>query len=419
MRIVLSLPDRRIEPAQAIYRANLNLICAGGGCRLALITRDKSRFSVLIALAALQAGGLSMAQAPNTPAPPKPMPDVLTTTNGEKLIGHLVRAVGGSVTFHSDTLGDVTVDWGKIQQLDTFQPFAVIPKDAKLRGQQDAGLVPQGTVTEKDNTITVTPAAGQATQTVPVANAGYIVDEARFRSIILRQPHFLAGWTGSVTAGLSFLEATQNNRTFFGAVNLVRAVPTENWLPPRNRTIIDFNGSYSLLKQPNTPEVKTDLYHALAERDEYFTKRVYGFGLATFDHNSAQGLDLQQVYGGGIGWTIIDRPNQTFDVKGTVNYERQQFQTSAATQSLVGSTFTEHYNRKLPHGLVFNEQFTVVPAWSNMHAYWMAFNTGVTMALSRRFSFSTGIIDTYLNNPPVGFQTNSFQLTAGVAYSLQ
>ncbi|HEY6341744.1 MAG TPA: DUF481 domain-containing protein [Bryobacteraceae bacterium] len=386
---------------------------------MTLITRGKSRFFVLIALAALGAGGLSMAQAPNTPPAPKPMPDVLTFTNGEKLIGHLVRSVGGSVTFHSDTLGDVTVDWGKIQQLDTFQQFAVIPKGAKLRGQQDAGSVPQGTVSVKDNTVTVTPAPGQGAQTVPVGNTGYIVDEARFRSIILHQPHFLAGWTGAVTAGASFLEATQNNHTFFGAVNLVRAVPTENWLPLRNRTIIDFNGAYSLLMQPHTPQVRTDLYHALAERDEYFTARVYGFGLAAFDHNSAQGLDLQQIYGGGIGWTIIDTANQTFDVKGTVNYQRQQFLASAVTQSLVGSTFTEHYNRKLPHGLVFNEQLSVVPAWSNTHAYWMAFNTSVTMALSRRFSFSTGIIDTYLNNPPPGFQKNSFQLTAGVSYSLQ
>jgi Protein of unknown function, DUF481 len=361
-----------------------------------------------------------MAQAQNAPAPPKPMPDVLTTTNGDRLIGHLVRAVGGSVTFHSDTLGDVTVDWGKIQQLDTFEPFAVIPKDAKLHGQQDAGSVPQGTVTVKDNTVTVTPAPGQGTQTVPVGNTGYIVDEARFRSIILRQPHFLAGWTGAVTAGLSFLEATQDDRTFFGAVNLVRAVPTESWLPLRNRTIIDFNGSYSLLRQPHTPEVTTDLYHAGAERDEYFTPRVYGFGLATFDHNSAQGLDLQQLYGGGIGWTIIDTPKQTFDVKGTVNYTRQAFETSTLpTRSLVGSTFTEHYNRKLPHGTIFNEQYTIVPAWNDMHAYWMVFNASVTMALSRRFGFSTGVIDAYLNGPPPGFQRNSFQLTAGVTYSLQ
>jgi hypothetical protein len=384
---------------------------------LTLIARGRSRFSLLIALAALEA--LSIAQAPNTPAAPKPMPDVLTFTNGEKLIGHLVRSVGASVTFHSDTLGDVTVDWKKIQQLDTFQPFAVIPKDAKLRGQQDAGSVPQGTVSVKDNTVTVTPAPGQGTQTVPVGNTGYIVDEARFRSIILHQPHFFAGWTGSVTAGASFLQATQDNRNIFGSVTLVRAVPTEGWLPPRNRTSIDFSGSYGLLTQPNTPEVKTDLYHAGAERDEYFTPHVYGFGLATFDHNHAQGLDLQQLYGGGIGWTIISGANQTFDVKGTVNYERQQFETSATSHSLAGSTFTEHYNRKLPHGVVFNEQFSVVPAWNDMHAYWMAFNTAVTMALSKRFSFSIGVIDTYLNDPPPGFLKNSFQLTAGVTYSLQ
>ena len=49
--------------------------------------------------------------------PAKPEPDTLILNDGEKLIGHLVRSTGSSVRFRSDVLGELTVDWSKIQEL--------------------------------------------------------------------------------------------------------------------------------------------------------------------------------------------------------------------------------------------------------------------------------------------------------------
>ena len=42
--------------------------------------------------------------------------------------------------------------------------------------------------------------------------------------------------------------------------------------------------------------MKTSIYHADAERDEYFSPAVFAFGQAQYDHNFSQGLDLQQTY---------------------------------------------------------------------------------------------------------------------------
>src|ERR1700680_389852 len=92
-------------------------------------------------------------------------PDVLVFTNGEKLIGHLVRSKGKSITFKSDMAGEVTVDWSKIQELRSGDQFAVIHKDVRLRGQQDAGTVPQGPITMTDQSITVASSAGRPPQT--------------------------------------------------------------------------------------------------------------------------------------------------------------------------------------------------------------------------------------------------------------
>jgi hypothetical protein len=146
---------------------------------------------------------------------------------------------------------------------------------------------------------------------------------------------------------------------------------------------------------------------------------VYGFGIASFDHNFSQGLDLQQTYGGGIGWTAIKSANQTLDLKASMNYQSQHFEAAATDKNLIGSAFTEQYRRKLPLGIQFNEQLTVTPAWNNTNAYSAAGTAGITMPVYKRLSLAVNTTDTFLNDPPPTFKKNSFQFTTGITYSLK
>jgi hypothetical protein len=216
------------------------------------------------------------------------------------------------------------------------------------------------------------------------------------------------------------VQATQQSRTFTGSINLIRAIPTENWLDPRNRTTVDFSASSGYLTQPNTPKLKTEIVHGDAERDEYFRgKDVYGFVQASFDHNYSQGLDLQQNYGGGIGWTVIKQANATLDVKASVNYARQSFQTPANNQNLIGSIFAENFARRLGKGIQFLEGLSVTPSWNNSHAYAATANASINVPVYKRLTFTTGLLDTFLNDPPAGFKKNSFQLSMGLTYSFR
>jgi hypothetical protein len=101
-----------------------------------------------------------------------------------------------------------------------------------------------------------------------------------------------------------------------------------------------------------------------------------------------------------------------------VSYIRQEFETGPS-MNLIGSVFAEHYNRKLPRGVVMDENLSVTPAWNNTSAYSAAFTTLFTMPIYKRLSGSTGVTDTFLNDPPAGFKKNSFQFTLGLTYTLQ
>lgn len=376
------------------------------------------QFIACAALVIACGNALLYSQAPSPAA--KPQPDVLIFSDGEKLIGQLKSAKGDSIVFKSDMAGEITVAWSKVQELRTSRPFAVIGKNAKLRRHADVSQVPQGNVDMTDQKIAVQPAAG-APHTVPVPDAGFVVAQPDFEKAINRRAGFFEDWGGTVTAGTSLVESTQKSETFTGGIALVRTEPTEGWLNPSTRTLFDFSAAYGKVTQPGVPEIeiKTAIYHGDAEEDKYFSPRLFGFGQAAFDHNYSQGLDLQQMYGGGLGWAAYKTAAAELDVKAAVSYIHQSFSASSDNQSLIGSTFAEIYTRKFQHGILLNEQISATPAWNNTSAYFATGSVSLSLPVHKRLGMALTSLDTFLNDPPAGFKKNSFQFTAGLTYALK
>ena len=165
--------------------------------------------------------------------------------------------------------------------------------------------------------------------------------------------------------------------------------------------------------------MKTSIFHADAEQDEYISHRLYYFGGIAFDHNYSQGLDFQQIYGGGLGYTVFSTPLQAFDVKADIHYERQNFFVSSNNTQLVGSIFAENYRRNLPGKIVFTEFGNYIPSWNDPSAYSANVTGALALPLFKRFAASVSATDNYLNNPSTDYQKNSFLFVTGIAYSLK
>ena len=381
------------------------------------------RAASIALLFVLSLGVKSVAHAspPETPKPPAP--DVIVFTNGDRLTGKFLRSVAGSAVFHSDIAGDLTVSWDKVKEIHSASKFVVLEKGYKPGGKALPTHLPEGSLSVKSGQIELTPAPGAAPEVIPLKNVEYVIDQPTFHRALGREPGIFSEWTGNATGGLTDVQATQNTLTFNGGVSLVRAIPIVGWLSPRNRTLVAFQTSYGKITQPDTPTEKTAIYHAGAERDEYFSPKFYALAQVAYDHNFSQSLDLQQIYGGGVGRTILKQPNQTLDVMGTVQYESQSFLGAApgSDQSLIGSTFAANYTRKLRKGMTFNQQLSYIPAWNNLHAYSAGESDTLLLPVYKRLSFSVGTVDSYLNDPAVTVpptKGNSFQFNMGVTYSL-
>ncbi|WP_162536633.1 DUF481 domain-containing protein [Granulicella sp. WH15] len=346
-------------------------------------------------------------------------PDTLVFTNGEQITGDLESADSSGIKFKSPMVGEITVVWANIKSLDTSKSFAVIPKNVKLTRRDAVADVPQGAVAATGKDIVVTAPAGS--KNVPVADTNLLMPTPDFLKAVHSNPGILHGWAGLATGGVSLVRATQNSTTFNGAIGLVRAEPSATWLPPRSRTSLDYNQSYGTVTQPGVDEIKTNIFHADAERDEYFSPRLFAFGNVAFDHNFSQSLDLQQAYGGGIGITLIKSPVQQLDLRADVHYEKQEFfdTTVGQNENLVGSTFAETYVRHLQKGILLNEFGSVSPAWNNSNAYSAHVNASLVFPVYKGLGFNVTAIDDYLNNAPVGTNQNSTQFNVGVTYTIK
>jgi hypothetical protein len=389
------------------------------------------RLAACLLSASLCGSVLCGAQGPAASA----APDTLVLSNGDTLHGKLVNATGGKVTFHSEDAGDITLPWSKIKELHTGGNFAVLSSNSGLRTRKQQGAVPAGTLEMENQSIIVHPSGGgPALAPVPVGKAQYVISASELEKEATRRPSLLAGWGGAATAGAAVVTATQNQYTFSGGLSLARVVPPVTWLAQRNKTSIDFIGSFGKITQPSylnpttgttvaAVVTKTAIYHADAERDENLTPRFFALAATSFDHNFSQNLDLQQIYGGGAGWTVLKTPVEEANLKATMQYEKQLFISGgpSANQNLIGSTFSADYAAHMKR-LTYAQTLAYIPAYNNPHAYSAAETDTLAFPAYKNLSFSVGTEDSYLNDPPSTLpptKRNSFQFTMGLTFAIK
>lgn len=366
----------------------------------------------------------------------------LTLKNGDRLTGQLLNSTGTEIKFKSDLAGEVTVAWANVEELKSNREFAVIPKD--IKNTRDSAAVPQGGIKIGEKNVVVSPMAPvkpEANETpskleekasaasrdvvvakeIPTTKIGYIVDDTSYQSEIHRKIGWRSGWDGHITTGSTTIFSTQNSYLLAVSTELRRSVPTVTWLDPKLRTTVDMNLSIGETTQIDEPTTYTNVYHVGAERDEYFSRRGYYLQVTSFDHDFSQGLVLQQIYGGGIGATLLKRENQEFDITADLHYEGQQFNATADVSELnlhlIGSSLTEAYSKKWGK-IHFDEKISADIAWNNASAFSASANSSVRMPVYKNLGFSVSVIDNFLNNPQVGYNKNSLQFSTGFAFSL-
>jgi hypothetical protein len=354
--------------------------------------------------------------------------DYVIFKNGDKLSGALVRFDDSKILFKSDVVGEVTFPVDKVQELRSHGSFVVIRKEERItrNSKRPGGMI------FNNGSIEVADLKGPP-ETVSTKDLGQIIDHATYIKEVASNPGPFQRWVGSITGGATIVNATSRAETYTIGVNLIRAIPSVHYLTRRTRTTFNLLETFNKLTEPVIPQTvppspasvaRTHIFHTDFEHNKYFTPKLYALGSVTYDHNSTQGLDLQQAYGAGLGATLIEDEDQQLDLKSDLHYMRQNFvqfpppEISTPNQNLIGSTFTETYRRALPAKIALTQSINYTQSWNNTHVYSFVGALGLSMPFYHRLSLSVNTLNSYLNDPAAGFRNNSFQFVTGVTYTL-
>jgi hypothetical protein len=399
--------------------------------RGALFSFHASGFSVALTMiwAALALYGLRADAEPD-----KPGTDTITFTNGDQLTGKLAKVVYGTVNFHSDMLGDLSIPLTKIKSMHTAEAFAAGSKQQHLTKKNVAEQLPAGKIALEGDTLKVLLSEGKV-QEFPTKDIGFMLDEPAFQRELHNESDFFYGWYGTATLGATVVKATNSAQTYTGTIAMVRAIPTIAGLPAGSKTILNLSGTYGLAKDPlivsgndvfQTASVtKTDILHGDLEYDKFRTSMVFGLVNGSADHNFGNGLELQQSYGAGIGLGILRTPQNDLAVRAILQYEQQQFYNGLTsglgtpTENLVSASLSETWNRTFPHNVKFNEYLTLNPTFNVVRAYSGVAGASFVFPVYKNLNFSVSTTDNYLGDPPEGFLRNTFQFTSGITYTLK
>lgn len=339
--------------------------------------------------------------------------DQVTLKNGDHLTGTVVKSDGKTLMLHTDAAGDVTIQFGAIQEIKTDQELHV-----SLKG----GKTAVGPVTTTDGKLEIaTKTAG--TVEAPKDDVTLIRNDAEQTAYDKSlHPGLAHGWTGGANVGFSIARGNSQTENLALAFNAVH--PTLN-----DKITIYASSIYTKSDLPAPPTVSANLETGGVRYDRNLNPRTFAFVGADYQANALQSLDLRSVYGGGIGFHAIASDATTFNLLAGVNYTHETYSNGplnipitvpityvsyGVTNRFVALTLGEELTHKFGKNTVVTESLYFYPDLLQTSDYRGTFSLGTVTKINKWLGWQNQFGDIYVSDPPVGARDNDLVITTGL-----
>jgi putative salt-induced outer membrane protein YdiY len=319
--------------------------------------------------------------------------DTIVLKSGDRVTGTITGADNKVVTVKTDFAGEIKVNWSSVAEITSAaQLYVVTPDKRTVSGP----ITIEGTdlVVHTANSGDVRVALDQlSVLRSPDAQAAYE------KSL---HPPLSADWKGGANAGLALARGNAETTNLNFGANANRKTLNDQ---------ITANSSMVYAKNDAAGGGVT-ANEVLAEGRydrNLLDDTIFWFVDGNFTHNALQGLALQSIYTGGLGWHAIHRPKTTFDVLAGLNYTRQTYgavagsttPTPSVQRNLIGATIGENYKHQFGAATTISEDFTFYPDLSDAGQYNFALDSAVNTKISKSFGWQVTFSDRYVSNPPI------------------
>src|ERR1700676_4992779 len=175
-------------------------------------------------------------------------------------------------------------------------------------------------------------------------------------------PRIIDLWAALLDTGLSFTRGNSESTSFALTGKAARTTK-------RTKVSLYSTEIYSRSTLSGVSSTTASAIRGGARVDVNLRGRSFAFGLADFEHDRFQDLDLRSVLGGGLGYHLIKEKDRTLDVFGGVTYNQEYYSqpfsppNPSTTRNTAEIVLGQTLATKLGSRTTLGEQFSFFPTF--------------------------------------------------------
>lgn len=361
--------------------------------------RGDNQVTLLKSISRIRAVALLVVLLVATPLFARTKTDVLVMNNGDRLTCEIKGLDSGALHASFDYIaGTVSIDWAKINHIESTQSFIVKFED---------GSVYTGTINTTEN------AAGHRPMEIRVS-------ETPEESVVVTQPQlvqftqtsdtFWKRLNGNINSGTSY---SKGNEAFQYQLSASVQYPRERWSAGAafGSTLSSNTGTTAATRNSLT----LDAQRSFRWNNWFYT------GLVSFLQSSTQDIQLQSNFGGGVGRYLKNTNRARIAVYGGMAYQTtrytQVFEEQAAAQNvataMVGTNITVFKFDKTKLTVTAN----ALPAISELGRVYFNTNASYFWKLGHNITWNISFYGNWDNKPPPHFSGSDYGSSSGIGWT--
>ena len=218
-------------------------------------------------------------------------------------------------------------------------------------------------------------------------------------------------WRSLFTAGASVATGNTDAKSASLGADVIKLTTMDKWA-------LTGSGQYARSDGDTTANrlAGTGLY----SRD--ITPDWFGFGQLDLLHDAPNDLSLRTSLGSGIGYHVVKKPDQTFDLSAGLAYTMDRYRHAQLIEDEVRGRYNhaelllaEESNNKLTDSTSFKQKLTIYPSVSDGDGVRTVFDAGLSVAMTKQLALTATLSHRYDSQPGAGLGKNDTLFVTGVS----
>jgi len=218
-------------------------------------------------------------------------------------------------------------------------------------------------------------------------------------------------WRSLFTAGASIATGNTDAKSASLGADLIKLTNEDKW---------ELTGSGQYARNDGDTTANHVGGTGLYSRD--ITPTWFGFGQLDLLHDLPSDLSLRTTIGSGLGYHVVKKPDQTFDLSAGVAWTMDRYRHEQVIDDETRTRYhhaelllAEESNNKLTDSTSFKQKLTVYPNLRDTGDVRTVFDAGLSVAMTKQLALTATLSHRYDSRPGNGLGRNDTLFVTGVS----